>query len=465
VKVKCQHRQEMVIVGFTPPKGRRTGIGAILVGVREGGKLRYAGKVGTGFSNATLIDLSKRLADLVVDGPRVDGAPRMREARWVEPTLVAQVRFTEWTSDGSLRHPAFEGLRFDKPASEVRRETPEPTPDAKPEPRAAAKGDGKPRVSGIVISHPERVMDVATGLTKLDLARYAGAVADAMLPFVLKRPLMLLRCPGGTQTSVFRQSDRRSGKKSSCFVQKHSGQGLDNANLGQTVLDGEEALYVTSARDLVTLAQNNTVELHGWGSTLPKWQRPDWIVLDLDPDEALPFSRVVDAAFEVREALKSLGLESWVKTTGGKGLHVVAPIARRYDWDTVRKATQQIALLMTKAAPDRYVATMSKNARAGKIFVDYLRNVEGATAVLPYSARARPGLPVAVPIAWTDLRALDPQELTIATVPKLVAARRIDPWADLLGTAQTFPRELLAAASAIEGGVPSFGRTKRRRSS
>lgn len=190
----------------------------------------------------------------------------------------------------------------------------------------------------------------------------------------------------------------------------------------------------------------NVVEVHGWGSTVPRWDRPDVIVLDLDPDESLPFARVVDAAFELRDALRTLSLQSWVKTTGGKGLHVVVPIARRYDWDTVKGAAQSLAELMAAAAPDRYVATMSKARRAGKVFIDYLRNGQGATAVLPFSARARPGLPVALPVDWKDLRTVDPRELTIVTVPDLLARRRKDPWADLRSTRQTLPRELLAAA-------------------
>ncbi|HVH41531.1 MAG TPA: non-homologous end-joining DNA ligase, partial [Labilithrix sp.] len=323
--------------------------------------------------------------------------------------------------------------------------------DAKGEPASAharaarAKEDAKPRVDGIVVSHPERVIDPSSGLTKLDLVRYAGEIAETMFPFVVKRPLMLLRCPGGTQDSVFRQSDKRTAnkRKPTCFVQKHSGQGLNAQNLGSMVLGKEEALFVTNTKQIVLLAQNNAVEVHGWGCTVPKWDRPDWIVFDLDPDENLPFSRVIESAFEVREALRTLSLESWVKTTGGKGLHVVVPLARHYDWDTIRSVSERIAVLLAQGAPHRYVATMSKRARVGKIFIDYLRNGEGSTAILPYSARARPGLPVAVPIAWKDLRAVNPQELTILTVPKLVSRRKADPWADLLETKQTLPRELL----------------------
>ncbi len=496
VKVKCDKRQEMVIVGFTPPAGRRQGIGALLVGVHATAKksspLRYAGKVGTGFSNVTLADLAKRLSKLVTDEPPVDNPPRNKDAIWVEPKLVCEVRFSEWTKDGILRHPSFQGLRLDKTPSEVHREesspspptsasrspspptsasrspspptsasrSPSPTPSPSspsPSPSRAARTPAAttpsqstraksattlaPRhrgaagidVDGVKVSHPERVMDEATGLTKLDVVRYMAGVAEVMLPYIERRPLMLLRCPGG--------------KKPSCFVQKHQGQGLQHSNVGHMEMgNGEEALFVSTPKEIITLAQNNTVELHGWGSRVPKWDRADWIVLDLDPDEDLPFATVIDAAFEVRDALKTLGLASWVKTTGGKGLHVVVPITRRYDWPTIKRVSQQLALLMARAAPNRYVANMSKKARTGKIFVDYLRNAEGATAVLPYSPRARPGLTVATPIAWRDLRAIDSQELTIESVPKLLARRHIDPWSDMLDTKQALPRELLDAA-------------------
>ena len=457
IKVKCEQRQELVIVGYTPLKGSRGGIGALLLGVCDGGALRYAGKVGTGFSYATLKDLAARLGPLEIDAPRLTNPPRTRDVRWVAPKLVCEVRFTEWTADGILRQSSFEGLRLDKSPREVRRETPQPTPrsiapsPAEPAVHARApiaplaRRDAGPRVGGIVVSHADRIIDSTSGLTKLDLVRFTDSVADAMLPFAAKRPLMLVRCPAGTQATVFRQSDRRTGKSPRCFVQKHEGKGLEEVGLGTTILGDEPAVYVTTTRQLVLLAQNNAFELHGWGSTLPRWDRPDWIVFDLDPDEALSFERVIESAFEMRQALRTLHLESWVKTTGGKGLHVVVPIARRYDWATVRSASREIARLMARAAPDRYVATVSKGARAGKVFIDWMRNAEGATAVLPYSARARPGLPVAVPIAWKDLRSVVPEALTIATVPRMLERRRTDPWADVLSSKQTLPRELLDA--------------------
>ena len=487
LKIKCQKRQELFIVGFLPLKGTRTGVGALLLGLSEGDHLRYAGKVGSGFSNATLEDLAHRLAPLVIPAPPMIHPPRIRGVTWVRPELVAQIRFADWTKDGVLRQASFEGLRFDKPAN-IHRERPQPTPNvasrsvtergdaaAAHVPAARARERARPRVADVVVTHPDRIIDASTGLTKLDLVRYAAFVASIMLPYVARRPLMLVRCPSGTQPAVFRQSDRRRGAKTTCFVQKHSGQGLDEANLGKAFVgipneddqddrsddervsqrdaaaasEGEEALFVTNEKHIVTLAQQNAIELHGWGSRLPRWDRPDWIVFDLDPDESLPFSRVVEAAFELREGLRTLDLESWAKTTGGKGVHVVVPIARRYDWSTIRRVSEQVATLMTHVAPSRYVATMTKRARKGKVFIDYFRNAEGATAILPYSARARPGLTVAVPIEWKDLRAVEPQELTVVTVPKLLARRRTDPWATLLTTKQLLRRELIVASEHV----------------
>lgn len=418
VKVKCQKRQELVIVGYTPPKGSRNGLGALLLGVHQDGELRYAGKVGTGFTRASLDDLSRRLSKLRIEKPPVSNAPRMKDATWTKPELVAQVRFTEWTRDGSLRHPAFEGLREDKKASSVVREDPAPAPPS------------DDTVLGIRITHPERVLEAEGGMTKIELARYVEAVSERMLPIASKRPLMLMRCPEGNV-------------KGACFIQKHSGRGLQGTKyVKKGDVEGEEVLYVTEREGLVELAQFNAVELHGWGCRMPRWQKPDWMIFDLDPDEGLPFTKVVDAANTLREMLAGMGLVSFVKTTGGKGLHVVVPLAprgRRADWGFVRSFAEATANAMVASAPDRYVATMSKRARKGKIFVDWLRNAKGATAVLPYSVRARKGSPVAMPVAWTDLPRLDPRELTVRTVPAILAKLRKDPWADLLTTEQTLP--------------------------
>lgn len=265
-------------------------------------------------------------------------------------------------------------------------------------------------------------------MTKGELARYYGTVTDLMLPYAKNRPLSIFRCPGG--------------KNQKCFFQKHSMPGMGKAVLSAKVGD-QEIIYVSKAVGILELAQFGTVELHGWGSRLPAADKPDWIVLDLDPHEGLPWGRVVEAALEAREVLRSVGLESWVKTTGGKGLHVVAPFRRRHGWDVVKRFAYVIAQGFERRTPDAFTSKISKAARPGKILVDYLRNDEGATAVLPYSARARPNVTVALPVAWDDLRKLHPRELTVRTVPLLLAKRRKDPWAELLASKQSLPRETL----------------------
>jgi bifunctional non-homologous end joining protein LigD len=449
VKVKCQKRQEMVIVGSTLPRGSRTGIGALLLAVREGNTYRYAGKVGTGFSQASLADLTTRLAKLeAVKEPPVVGAPRMRDARWVKPELVCQVRFTEWTRDGSLRHPSFEGLREDKKPEKVLREVEKAVaPVEKKAARTAhrdADDGGEVKVGKVVITHPERVVDPAGGITKGDLARYAGVMAPWLLPFAKKRPLMLLRCTGAWDLVSGVGLQEKRPKRPSCFVQKHVGRGLV-ANIGRGEVDGEEVLYVTKEEEVVALAQLNAVELHGWGSRMPSYDKPDWIVFDLDPDVGLPFANVVAAALDLRDELAKMGLVTFVKTTGGKGLHVVVPLTPKDDWQVVTAFATAVAEGMVKREPKKYVATMTKAARAGKIFVDHFRNARGATAILPYSPRARTGAPVALPVTWKELPTIDPQALTILTVPELLARRRVDPWAALLTTKQTIPRDLAAA--------------------
>jgi bifunctional non-homologous end joining protein LigD len=268
------------------------------------------------------------------------------------------------------------------------------------------------------------VIDPASGLTKLELARYHAEVAPWLLPYARKRPLALVRCPDGAARQ--------------CFFQKHHMPGI-----GPDVRRGRagkhEVLYVDNAAGLVELAQFNVIELHGWGATIDHPERPDWFVLDLDPDTGIPFSRVVEAAREVRSALKRIGLRSWVKTTGGKGLHVCVPLEPRADWDEVKAFTHAIARSLEAQHPERYVSTLSKAKRVGKIFIDYLRNGEGATAVLPYSARARPGATVAMPVDWAQIGKLDPKDFSVRTAIAWLKKRRRDPWQEFLSSPQRLP--------------------------
>lgn len=457
VKVKCQNRQELVIVGFTKPKGSRSGIGALLLGVQDEKaktkkQLRFAGKVGTGFSQKSLDELSERLGAMIVEEPMVTGAPRMKDATWVRPELVCQVRFTEWTRDGALRHPAFEGLREDKPASKVTRDHAEHVTAKEPK-RAAAKSTARSKgkkdelfIGGVKISNADRVMDPKSGVTKGDLVRWAEIAGPLLLPYAKNRPLMLVRATG-----AFGEWSQSNKGPKGMFVQKHGGRGLFES-IAKDQADGEEVLLMRRPEDLIVLAQHNAVEIHGWGSRMPKYEKPDWIVFDLDPDQGLAFSKVIDAAILLRDELAKLDLVSFVKTTGGKGLHVVVPLVPKEGWDVVKGFAGAVATAMAKSAPRSFVATMSKAARKGKIFVDWFRNGQGATAVLPYSARAREGAPVAMPVAWKDLPKVDPLDFTVQTAPAILHKRKRDPWEDLLTTKQTLPRDLVKAlrSSAAE---------------
>ncbi len=435
VKVKCQKRQELVIVGSTLPKGQRTGVGALLLAVREGKTYRYAGKVGTGFSQASLADLAMRLKPLRAEEPTAEGAPRIRDAQWARPELVCEVRFTEWTEGGALRHPSFEGLREDKRPTAVVRESEAPFEEVSAAPLLTMLGKTK-------LTHPERVVDLETGISKSDMARYVEAMAPHFLPFASKRPLMLLRCTTAwpPSSASFGTQGRKPVKGSPCFVQKHAGLGL--TRIGKSDVSGDEVIYVTKPEELYGLVQLNAFELHGWGSRLPKIEKPDWMVFDLDPDSGLPFPRVIEAALELRDELAKMDLVSFVKTTGGKGLHVVVPLTPHEEWPVVSAFAAALAQAMANRSPKQYVATMSKVARSGKIFVDHFRNGRGATAVLPYSPRARTGAPVALPVTWDELPSLDPRSFDVRTVPPLLATRAGDPWAALLTTKQRLPQDV-----------------------
>jgi bifunctional non-homologous end joining protein LigD len=416
LKIKCLASQEFVIGGFSEPSGARDGLGALLLGVHEDGELRYAGKVGTGFDTKTLSELRRRLAPLEQERPSFSNPPpgKNRGVHWVRPQLVAEVDFTEWTDEGLLRHPTFKGLREDKPARDVVRERPKAAARS-----GKSKKSGPPEVAGVRLTNPDRVLWPEQGIVKLDLVRYYEAVADWILPHVTHRPLMIYRCPQGY------------GKGG--FFQKHVNESTPEPIRGVEIEEDEgeivRYLMIEDLAGLITLAQLAALELHTWGAPSEHVEGPDRLVLDLDPDESLPWERVVEAAFLVRDKLAALELASWVKTTGGKGLHVVVPLDGRGSWELVRDFSHALALQIVAEAPDRYVAEVSKARRKGKIYVDYVRNTRGATWIAPYSTRARSGAPVSTPITWTELeRGLRPAELTLRTVPERLAALSRDPW-------------------------------------
>ncbi len=402
LKVKCIQRQEFVIVGWSESDKRR-GFRSLLLGTRDGRKLTYAGKVGTGFNGALIDELMERMEPLAADKAAVE-VPRAdrKGAHWIEPKLVAEIAFTEFTSDGVLRHPSFIALREDKPASQVVREVPKQLEEApmKAKSKPASRGKAKtktPEDFGITISSPERVIYPELGLTKKDLADYYAAVEPLIMVDCADRPMTLIRCPGG-----------RTGE---CFFQKHD-KGTFGPHVKQIPIeekDGEfeDYLYFDDVRGLLACVQMGTMEFHGWGSKVGAVECPDRLVFDLDPDEGLDFGKVKEAAVYVRDLVAQLGLKSFPLLTGGKGIHVVIPLDATADWAEVKSFADRFSRAVSEAEPDRFTANIRKAQRTGRIFIDWLRNQRGATAVMPYSARAREGAPVAAPISWDELDDFD----------------------------------------------------------
>ncbi len=410
LKVKCLQRQEFVIVGFTDPSGSRTGLGALLLGMRKSPDepLRYAGKVGTGFDERSLKMLRTRLEPLQRSTPPVEPPSARGVARgvhWVEPKLVAEIAYTEWTSDGRLRHPVFRGLREDKPAAEIVEERPLPAPTQRP---------AKNRVK---LSNPDKVLFPDPGITKRQLADYWEAVADVALPLLAHRPLTLYRCP--------------EGYAQHCFYQKHIGVGVPEAVPRVVIQQGEDPYaMLDDLASLQALAQIGVLELHVWGSRAEHLDQPDIVVFDLDPAEDVPWSEVVSAGVSVKERLEALGLNAFARLTGGKGLHVVVPVNPGPAWPAVKRFARAVVNEMVREEPRRFIASMSKAKRVGKIFIDYLRNDREATAIGSYSPRARAGAPVALPIEWDELqpKARTAPRLGMLEVPKLIRRRKRDPW-------------------------------------
>jgi bifunctional non-homologous end joining protein LigD len=413
LKVKCVRTQEVVIGGYTPPKGARTGLGALLVGVYdEPGRLRYGGKVGTGFSDTMLRDLKRRLDRLKQPtSPFADRAPRAAGVTWVRPELVAEVAFTEWTSDGRLRHPSFRGLREDKEPLEAT------AVDSRQSTVDRDGGDGS--IQGVKLTHPKRVLYPAYGTTKRDLALFYESIADWILPHLKGRPTTLVRCPEGLEGG--------------CFYQKHSGQwapaSLRRVKIQEAKKVGEY-LVVDDLAGLIGLVQIGILEIHTWNSVADHLEQPDRMVFDLDPDDALPWTRTIEAAERVREELAAVDLTSFVKTTGGKGLHVVVPLQRGPGWEEVAAFAEGLAVRISAQDPAGYTAVMSKAKRKGKVFIDYLRNHRGATSVAAYSTRAKPSAPVSTPLRWEELGPeLRSDHFTIANIRERLSSLKADPWA------------------------------------
>ena len=401
VKVKCIQRQEFVVVGWSESSAKARPFASLLLAAKDGDDLVYRGKVGTGFDGDDLDALSGKLDRLARKTPPLE-VPKAdsRKAHWVTPRLVAEIAFAELTAEGRVRHGSFLGLRQDKDAADVEDDRGTPARTAAPVPRAEVE-----------ISSRYRVIFPDSGETKGDLADYYETIAPIMLPFAATRPLSLVRCP--------------QGRAKKCFFQKHDnggfGDGVKAVPIEEKDGGAEDYLFIEDARGLLQCVQMGTIEFHGWGARTGAVEKPDRMVFDLDPDEGLDFAQVRDAARDIRKHLADIGLTSFAMVTGGKGIHVVAPLTPGHGWVAHKSFAQRFAKALEQAQPDRFTATMSKEKRRGRIFIDWLRNQRGSTAVMPYSARARPNAPVAAPIAWNELAKLkDAHGFTIGDTKRLL---------------------------------------------
>lgn len=416
VKSKCSKRQEFVIGGFVPSTATKNAIGSLAMGYYKGGKLHYVGRVGTGFSVSTAKMLHDRLSqDRQAKTAFEDtlSAEARRGLVHVKPRLVADVEFQAWSADGNLRHAAFRGLREDKAAGDVMRET------------EKGKADPAPQ-SSVALTHPDRIYWPDEGVTKQGLAEYYAQVWRFMEPFVINRPLALLRCPDGI-----------AGRQR--FFQKHAWKGM-NAHI-EEISDpkdrgGEKLLRIADFDGLVALVQSAVLEVHPWGATTASFEKPDMITMDLDPADDVAWAEVIAAAHELKQRLEAAGLAAFVKTSGGKGLHVVTPLKPKAGWVQAKAFAKALADGMTKDQPDKYLATATKAKRNGKIFIDYLRNGRGNTAVAAYSTRARPGAAVSMPLDWSELtEAIGPAYFTVDNTPSRMNSLASDPWADFFHAA------------------------------
>lgn len=444
LKLKCLLREELVISGFTESPARHRDFGALLLGYFRDKELFYAGRVGTGFDSKLLAELRQRLNKLKTDrSPFAAIPPREKTSgvHWVQPRLVAQIAFGGWTSGGILRHPSFQGLREDKRATDVKRPESLPTEPStsseEPMNRIRSRKTARraqttsPAYLPVRLTHPDRILFPETGLTKRGLAEYYAAIADWILPHLANRPLSMLRCP--------------EGRAGTCFFQKHAAAGTPEA-LRRIEIQEKSAVETYLIADdlagLLSLTQMSILEIHPWGSRGDRLEQPDRLIFDLDPGPGVPWKEVVRAAFDLRDSLEQIDLQSFVKTTGGKGLHIVVPLSpRRVDWEEAKMFARSVAEHFAAEQPRRFVATMSKAQRQGKIFIDYLRNDRGATAVAPYSTRAKPGAPVSCPVAWDELSArLHSDAFTVANVPPRLGSLKNDPWEGFFEVKQHLPK-------------------------
>ncbi|UIN53252.1 DNA ligase D [Pseudomonas kribbensis] len=433
IKLKCKHRQEFVIVGYTDPKGARSAFGALLLGLhdRDSGELRYAGKVGTGFNETTLKSILARLKPLRVKKPAVANPPTGFEAKgvhWLKPSLLAEVAFAEMTQDGSVRHAVFHGLREDKPAKDITEERARPMKTSKAQstaPSQSGLADGKVR-----ITHPDRVIDASSGTTKMQLAEYYASVAEWILPQLKDRPVALVRAPDGIGGELF-------------FQKNAENLAIPGIRTLDKELTGQPVMLINNAEALIGAVQMSTVELHTWNATTVDLDKPDRFVLDLDPDPALPWKSMVEATALTLTVLDELGLKAFLKTSGGKGIHLIVPLTRKHGWDEVKDFSHAIVTHMAKLLPERFSAVSGPKNRVGRIFIDYLRNGLGATTICAYAARTREGLPVSVPLFRDEVGEIKgADQWNVRNVHERLAEVGDEPWAQMKKTRQSITAEM-----------------------
>ena len=418
IKIKCDKRQEFIIGGYTLTDKKSAGVSALLLGIYEGDQLEYVGRAGTGLGAAEANGLAEQFQVLRRGASPFRAPPAIRPnetVTWLEPRLVAEIKFAEFTEEGVLRQASFKGLRSDKAPGDIRREKAEYRPPAKEEEQPMASKDSGIVIEGVRISNPDKVIFEDPVVTKADIIRYYAQVAPRMLPYVDHRILSIVRCPKGIAQT--------------CFYKKHPGpdsKGIVTVPIATSGGQTEDYFYIENTPGLIAEAQMGTLEFHTWGSRVETLEQPDIMVFDLDPDEGMDLSTVRQGVRDIHSILAELSLRPYLKTSGGKGYHVVVPLQPAVAWDAFHDFARGVAEVMQAKWPDRYTSNVRKARRAGKIFIDWIRNGRGATSIAPYSIRARKGAGVSLPIAWTELDTVAPDGISMAE-----ALRRIggdDPW-------------------------------------
>ena len=434
LKIKISQVQEFVIGGILRRSDNAARIGAVHLGYFKGKEFIYVGKSGTGFPEKISDDLLGKAKALNIEKSPFTSRikPKEKDAEWLEPKLVCMIEYTELTKDGLIRHGVFKGLREDKPAPEVHNEEISPVTTVTKEKSTMIALDSKAEYAGITITHPERIVFHENNYTKQDVAAYYDRVADLILPYLKNRPVSVIRCPDGLS------------KK--CFFQRHVS-GAAARNLTQLDIkdteSGDPYFSIDDKKALLSLVQFGVIEFHPWGSKAPDFERPNRIIFDLDPDPKIDFPSIKAAALLIRDRLEEIGLRSFLKTTGGKGLHIVAPIQSLYGWDTVKQFTREFVEKLEADFPKAFVTHALKEKRKGKIFLDYLRNDETATAVAPFSLRARENAPMSVPLSWDELDKLPkPDEYNLSNIDKKIGQKFDDPWKDLTSIQQKLPKDI-----------------------